>query len=375
MKLNHLLLTRFSYRQNPEDHDKQVADVFIRNDPLNPDCLDFRFALFESACLPNVMAQTNQNFDWVLIIDPDLPLKYRQRLEKLVANRERTHLHEFQRDDLGRLEWLEKYIPSDSDWVLTSNLDDDDIITIDFVEKIQLHVKELGATAPSIKLLGMKTTYQWDLYISNKHPFGTWAPWHRSNFFRSTGLSMLCKTSAHRLTVYQVAHNIADIWYSPGNKQQVEEFAREMWGLSKSEPCFPHYSKISKLHRILEETSDASGDDWKSLPSTELHYDLSKDGLIAVHLNHFINDQATRLFEQKPETVPVVDTQFFPDEIRIDWSAFKEHRKLFELSSQRYEKLSSELNAARNKLSLVWWKSFLLLIIMRTKLKWFFLRN
>lgn len=375
MALRHILLTRFSYRQNPEDHRKQTADVFVRQDPLEPYCLDFRFALFECACLPNVMAQSNQDFDWVLIVDPDLPMKYRQRLEALIAKRKRTHLHEFRRDDLGSLEWLEKYIPSETDFVMTTNLDDDDIITVDYIEKLQSHVKALGTTAPSIKFFGIKSTYQWDLYSSSKHPFGTWAPWHRTNYFKSTGLSMLCKTSAHRMTVYSLHHSHGDIWYAQGSKQQYEQIARETWGLSSSEPCPLKFDHLSKFQQKLEKNSASGGDDWKSLPPAELHYDFSKDGIFAVHLNHFVNDQATRLFEQKSGTAPVVDTQFFPDDIRIDWSVFHENRELFKLSSQRYKKFLLEINSYSKKLKLNWWKRILLLVGMKTRLTWWFLQN
>lgn len=375
MKLGHFLLTRFSYRQHPEDYKDQSGDEFSRFDPLNPSCLEFRFALFETACLPNVMAQSNQDFDWVLIIDPDLPVEYRQRLETLIAKRKRTYLHEFRHDNLTSLDWLDKYIPGDTDFVLTSNLDDDDIITVDFVEKIQSHVKELGAKAPSIKFLGMKSTYQWDLYSSTKHPFGTWAPWHRTNYFKSTGLSMLCKISIRRLTVYSLHHSHGDIWYAQGSEKEKAQIARKTWGLADDEPSLFRISLLSKFQQKLEETSGPGGDDWKSLPATELHHDLGKDDLFAVHLNHFVNDQGTRLFEYKSGTVPVVDTQFFPDNFRVDWDIFHKYGELFKLSLQRYKKYWSEINSYQKELKLNWWQRLFLLVTMKTKLTWWFLRH
>ncbi len=291
--------------------------------------------------------------------------------------REKEHIfHEFRPSDrLVVLEWLEKHIPSDTDLVLTTNLDDDDIITVDYVEKLQSHVKELGTTVPSIKFLGIKSTYQWDVYSSAKHPFGTWAPWHRVNWFRSTGLSLLCKISAHRLTSLALHHSHADVWYAQGGEQQLGQIARETWGLSASEPSLFNADIISKFQRELEKTSVSGGDDWKSLPPTELHYDFGKDGVFAFHLNHFVNEQGTRLFEYKSGTVPVVDTRFFPDDFRIDWSVFHEHQDLFKLSSQRYKKYLSEINSYQKELKLNWWRSFLLLVSMKTRLTWWFLRH
>lgn len=373
--LHHILLTRFSYRQNPEDHRKQTADVFVRNDPLTPACLDFRFALFETACLPNVLGQTNQNFDWVLIIDPELPKEYRDRLQSLLAGRKRTHLYEFQRDDLGSMKWLEAYISKEAEYVLTTNLDDDDIITVDYINKLHTHIYDLGENVPSMKYFGIKSTYQWDLYSSQKHPFGTWAPWHRTHYFKSTGLSMLCNKTLHPMTVYSLHHSHGDIWYARGSRNEVEQIARKAWGLSNNEKCPLQFKHLTNFQEKLDTHTKPGSDDWKSLPSESLCHDFSKDGLFAVHLNHFVNDQATRLFERKAGTVPVIDTQFFPNDVVINWTAFNHHLALFELSSSRYEKFLIEIKSYSKKLKLNWWKNILMLVSMRTRLAWFFFRN
>ena len=377
MTLGHILLTRFSYRMNNDAPQRHSAhDGFSRFDPLEPASLDFRFALFELACLPNIMAQTNQDFDWVLIIDPDLPMKYRQKLETLIAKRKRTYLHEFSSsDNLAGLDWLEAYIPSDTDLVLTTNLDDDDILTVDFVEKLQSHAKGLGTKTPSIKFFGMKATYEWGLYSSAKHSLGTWSPYNRVNWFRSAGLSTLCDISKHRLTCFSIHHSGGDVWYAQGSPEQLEEIARETWGLSANEPCGFQPQLVLELQQELEKTSSSGGNDWKSLPPEELYHNLSDDGLYCVQLNHFMNDQIARLFEPKPGTVPVVDRHFFPNDFRIDWDAFDEHKDLFRLSSKQYKKYLTEINFFVRTFKLNWWRSILASIIYRARLKWWFLRH
>lgn len=390
MKLSHLLLTRFSYRQSPElfkskstdpiKHSAEtikdeVGEIFTRMDPLDPARLDFRFALFETACLPNVIGQSNQDFDWVLIVDPDLPAKYRQRLEALIAKRKRTYLHDYNGDNLGSLDWLDKYIPKDADYALTTLLDDDDIITLDFVEKIQSHVYGLGDDTPSMKLLGIKTTYEWDLYSSKKHPYGTWAPWHRTNYFRSTGYSMLCNIAMRRLSVYAVHHSLGDIWYALGSREQVDKIARDTRGLPADGPAMYRPDLLDKFQNKVNATDVAGADDWKSMPARELYYDLSDDGLFAVHLNHFVNNEATRLFEHKNDSVAIVGEDFFPNDIVIDWQAFNENKEHFALSSSRYEKFVTEIKSYKERLELGWWKSLLLLVAMRSRLTWFYLRN
>ncbi|MFC6923589.1 glycosyltransferase [Microbulbifer taiwanensis] len=377
LTIGHVLLTRFSYRMNVDGPGNRAGnDGIVNSDPLDPSRLNFRFALFESACLPNVLAQTNQNFDWILIIDPDLPMEYRRRLRSLIAKRKRSHLHVYSAsDNLARLAWLERYMSRGCDLILTTNLDDDDILSVDFVEKLQSHVLELGDKVPSIKFLGVKQTYEWDLYSSSKYPFGTWAPWHRFNWFRSTGLTLLCRAAVHQLSVFTLHHSHADVWYAQGSDQQQARIAREVWGLSAGDR-FPFRAHlISNFQQELEKGVDLGGDDWKTLSSVELHYDLSLDGVFAGHLNHFMNDQSTRMFEHKPGTLPVVDVQFFPEDFRIDWGAFQKHRDLFKLSWRQYRKYLPEIRKYQKRLSLNWWQSILLFVSWNSRLAWWFLRH
>ncbi|MDP4489761.1 MULTISPECIES: glycosyltransferase [Pseudoalteromonas] len=377
MKVKHILLTRFSYRQNPDDIKKQTADVFVRHDDvLSPHLLDNRFALFETACLPNVLAQTNQDFEWVIIIDPDLPEKYLTRLKALISVRaDRTHLHVFRRDELGGLDWLEQHIPSDTDYVLTTNVDDDDIISIDYMERLQSHVKALGDKAPSIKFLGIKSTYQWNIFSSNKYPFGTYSPWHRANIFKSTGYSMLCKLSSRRMTVYSLHHASGDVWFAQGNEKSMDEAARAIREVPPEQDNYVNFAFVSNFQKRIEKTLDGKGDDWKTAPHSELMHDFSKEGAMAIHLNHFVNDQATRLFEYKQCTKPVVKNQFFPNKVNINWVSFEEHKGLFELSSALYSKLLAEIKSHSKKLNIGWLGRQCMSIAMTIKLRWWFLRH
>jgi hypothetical protein len=267
---------------------------------------------------------------------------------------------------------------NDVDFVLTTNLDDDDIITLDYVDKLQSHVRGLGENCPSVKFIGIKKTYQWDLFTSTKHSLGTWAPWHRVNWYRSTGLSLLCRSSVHQLTCLAIHHGYADVWYLQGSVEQQAQIALKTWELSPNESNKSHYfvpEIISSFQRELDKSSAAGADDWKSLPSTELHYDLSKEGIIAVHLNHFMNDQTDRLFEYKPESTTVVDKEFFPNDVKIDWNVFNEHHKLFELSPKLYKNYVAEIYSYVKRVKLNWWRTLLIIVTLRTKLKWWFLRN
>ena len=375
--LSHVLLTRFSYRANLNQPQRNSGDDgWARFDPLDPTRLDFRFALFECACLPNVMAQTSQNFDWVLIVDPHLPPTYRERLQKLVAQRARTYLHDYHPDDnLAGLAWLAPYTDVSSDLILTTNLDDDDILTLDFVEIAQSHIKALGHDVPSVKFLGLKTTYQWELFSSSKYPFGKWAPWHRVNWFRSTGLSLLCRSTMHQLSCLALHHSLADVWYVQGDEHELENVAREVWNLPEDDTGRFPTKELREFQAELDKSTVAGAQDWTSRPVSDLYHDLSEEGLFAIHLNHFMNDQAARLFETKPGTERLVENQFFPKDVRIDWNVFRKHRDLFRLSLRRYKNVLPEIAVFVKEFRLTWWKQHLLTFAYRLRVTWWFLRH
>ena len=71
-------ITQFSYRmprRNPLDAERLY-------DPLDPARLALRFSLFEIITLPSLLGQTDQDFTWVLLIDPALDARYRHEQDR-----------------------------------------------------------------------------------------------------------------------------------------------------------------------------------------------------------------------------------------------------------------------------------------------------
>ena len=60
-RIQHALITRFSIRNLFGDGG---------GDALLPSSIERRFALFQVACLPSVLAQSSQDFDWFVFVDP-----------------------------------------------------------------------------------------------------------------------------------------------------------------------------------------------------------------------------------------------------------------------------------------------------------------
>ena len=112
--IQHILITRFSYRGNNLDRKKG-------QDPLDKKNLDHRFGLFEIACLPSILNQKNQDFTWVLVVDPELPSKYRNRLQKLISPKKESYLVNFRPGlVICNLTWLKPWINDTTKYVVTT---------------------------------------------------------------------------------------------------------------------------------------------------------------------------------------------------------------------------------------------------------------
>jgi hypothetical protein len=121
-RFTHLILTAFNVR--------------IAGAPgLDPQWLHHRFELFERFCYPSVRSQTNQDFTWIVLLDPDTPDPFRERIEALEKYpRFRPvfipSLAGYRRPTLD-------HISADSTHVITTTLDNDDAIATGFVDRVQ----------------------------------------------------------------------------------------------------------------------------------------------------------------------------------------------------------------------------------------------
>lgn len=128
--IQNLLLTRFSYRGNN-------LNIKKGQDPLNPKNLEHRFNLFEIGCLPSILNQKNQDFTWIIVVDPELPANYRTRLQKLVSPKRDCHLVNFSPElNIHKLTWLKPWINVDTKYVVNTVLDDDDMLFDDYTRYI-----------------------------------------------------------------------------------------------------------------------------------------------------------------------------------------------------------------------------------------------
>ena len=136
--LQHFILTRFNIRIWTQDKNRKAVRT--------ADWLKQRFEVFERFCLPSIAQQTCKDFEWIVLFDSETPLEYKERVTGfkevcpqftpvyVEPSMGRYFRHVF------RTSVAEKVHASR---VLTTYLDNDDALSVNFVEDIQRRAADL----------------------------------------------------------------------------------------------------------------------------------------------------------------------------------------------------------------------------------------
>lgn len=339
----HAVITRFSYRHatSAAGLDGVLVSV-LKRDPLQAERLAFRYALFELTCLPSLRGQTEQDFDWILIVDRDLPRAWRERLEALVGDRPRTHLHVYDpAEDLTGTDWLKPYAPPQASRLLTTLLDDDDALPANFVAALQRAATERADMLAPVATLASRKGVQWELVHSRHAPLGYRCAWHRGGWILSTGLSLLSRWPDHRLTVLAIHHQVADLWFLPERGEALMRVLQERWSLPDTH-AGEAAAFIGGRMDDFRARVEGGGDTAIAGDGALRFVDISDEVEAFVVSNHFGNDQVLRLFEPKPDRAPVAGPQDFPD-VPLDFERFRRIAGTFGKRPRVYRELVREL--------------------------------
>ncbi len=128
---SHYLITRFNLRKETwvttKKNEPVLSDVWLKN----------RFELFEIYCLSSVRSQTNLNFKWLVFFDTTTPDEYKERVQQIA-----DQFPQFQpvySDGMDPYIGMAQEIVSKdkTEYVITTRLDNDDCVSIDFIDTIQ----------------------------------------------------------------------------------------------------------------------------------------------------------------------------------------------------------------------------------------------
>ncbi len=129
MSMQHIIITRFNIPMVEHTEDKNGQKT--QTDAW----MEERFALFEKFCMPSIMAQTNQNFQWVVLFGAHTSQQWRDHITAIEERYDRfTPLF---MDHPNIAEPINELVTDTTKKVLTTRLDNDDALHKEYVEVIQ----------------------------------------------------------------------------------------------------------------------------------------------------------------------------------------------------------------------------------------------
>ncbi|MBH1959024.1 MAG: hypothetical protein I8H68_02820 [Flavobacteriia bacterium] len=130
----HIITTRFNV---PTEN---WAQTRAGHTPLTDEWHEHRFELFQKYTFPSFKNQKNKNFVWLVFFDVNTKTKYLQIVRNL-QHEFPNFMPVFVRDggeiNAGIVEIFEKYFQKDTQFVISTDIDNDDFLHEDFLDTIQ----------------------------------------------------------------------------------------------------------------------------------------------------------------------------------------------------------------------------------------------
>lgn len=179
LAIDHVFITRFNVPTPGREGLIRAKDGWLKD----------RIELFERFCVPAMEAQSLQNFHWLVYFDPNSPQWFIDWLEEGKSNRRFRAVF---RTSVSREELvsdLRETSEAHGSVLLTTNLDNDDGLAVDFVQRLQNSVTSPTRTAvylvQGLILSGTSTYLRSDprnafcsVAESWDEPVTAWADWH-----------------------------------------------------------------------------------------------------------------------------------------------------------------------------------------------------
>lgn len=135
--IDHVLLTRFNLPS-------KGLESFVR---ASYGWTEQRVRLFEQFCLPSVIAQTDRRFRWIVYFDPDSPEWLKEWIDSASRDGNFTPKFRVQVTNAQKLEDIASQFDTRHEELLTTNLDNDDALAVDFVERLHSEEPPAARTA------------------------------------------------------------------------------------------------------------------------------------------------------------------------------------------------------------------------------------
>lgn len=152
---SHYLLTRFNVVHNGlSQYAREQRGTIVQTD----EWLKRRFELFDMYCFPSVNQQSVRNFKWLVFFNEETPLNYKKRIDDY-ANRCPMFHPIYVAPESDETQYAKQFILRDSsnDYIVTTRIDNDDMIHRDYIKFIQNSIPSLQKNCPG----GIFLCYRW----------------------------------------------------------------------------------------------------------------------------------------------------------------------------------------------------------------------
>lgn len=124
---NHFVLTKFNVR----------VDYSDSRTALEPEWLNHRFKLFEQFCYPSVVAQSNQNFKWLVFFDSQTPEFFRNKVKEYSEWKNFIPVYVERHTSQVNRATLLSNLTNEVEYLITTRIDNDNAVCRNFVQIIQ----------------------------------------------------------------------------------------------------------------------------------------------------------------------------------------------------------------------------------------------
>jgi len=203
----HVLISRFSIRMHPDGAFRGRSKEWL----FDVNRLKKKLVFFENVTLANVISFTRKPHLYLILIDEELPTEIRTKLQELIDDFDWIQLKPVPPGSLLHLTSLGNLLGEldiTAPYIVTSNLDDDDAIGVQYFENLHREISKSIAQGDSFHWFGSIDMLEWDILPSNSAPLGYLKPYSGGvMFILSTGYSVLSKNFETGPTIFTLSHS------------------------------------------------------------------------------------------------------------------------------------------------------------------------
>ena len=149
MKVQHLVVTRLT--------------VKLFYDSFSPDWLEERLRLFRTYCVPGMAAQTNSDFEWVILCDEETDPEFVAKVEEIRSLVPQLRVAKTsQARDVQIPGAVGTVLDDDTELLITTRLDGDDLLHRETIESVRSYVDAFARSPHRSWILDFPRGYRYD---------------------------------------------------------------------------------------------------------------------------------------------------------------------------------------------------------------------